>query len=53
MDDGVIEISLQKQKKGEPWSAVFVGHGKLNPLVEQQVRSLFCVVQEDWASRAN
>jgi len=38
-DDGVIEISLQKNKKGEPWSAVFVGHGQLNPLVEQQVRT--------------
>ncbi len=36
-DDGVIEVSLQKQKKGQPWSAVFVGHGQLNPLVEQQV----------------
>lgn len=37
LDDGVIEISLQKQKKGEPWSAVFVGHGQMNPLVEQQL----------------
>ena len=38
MDEGVIEISLQKLKNGEPWSAVFVGHGQMNPLLEQQVR---------------
>jgi hypothetical protein len=46
-DDGVVEISLQKQKKAEAWAAVFKGHGQLNPLVEQQVggvSSLLCVV---------
>ncbi len=37
-EDGIININLQKMRKGETWSSVFVGHGELDPVAVQDVQ---------------
>mmetsp|Transcript_10079 Transcript_10079/g.11568 ORF Transcript_10079/g.11568 Transcript_10079/m.11568 type:complete len:151 (+) Transcript_10079:143-595(+) len=38
MDNGEIEINLQKVKKASTWDACLKGHGELNPSVKTEVQ---------------
>ncbi|CAD8128735.1 unnamed protein product [Paramecium sonneborni] len=38
IEDEELHIILQKAYKGELWPSVFVGHGKVDPLTEQELQ---------------
>jgi len=38
MNDGVIEINVQKMKKASTWDAALKGHGELDPLAKTEVQ---------------
>lgn len=38
MDDGEVEINLQKMKKALTWDSALKGHGELDPLAKTQVQ---------------
>ncbi|KAH3744544.1 Nuclear distribution protein C [Pelomyxa schiedti] len=37
-EDGVVHITLTKQRKNEVWPSVFVRHGQLNPVEQEEAR---------------
>ena len=38
VDNGVMEINLQKMLQGETWPCALKGHGTLNPIREEKVK---------------
>ena len=38
MDDGEIEINLQKMKKGDTWGGAFVEHANMDPFTKGEVQ---------------
>lgn len=38
IEDEELHIILQKTFKGELWESVFKGHGKVDPLVEEELK---------------
>mmetsp|Transcript_10995 Transcript_10995/g.31241 ORF Transcript_10995/g.31241 Transcript_10995/m.31241 type:complete len:155 (-) Transcript_10995:213-677(-) len=38
MDDGVIEINVQKMRKAATWDAALKGHGALDPLAREDIQ---------------
>ena len=38
LDNGELNINLQKMKKGVTWSSVFVGHDEVDPLTRNDVQ---------------